>query len=274
MAQPSNPPLTGYCVDLLHRGGQALLGETKPVVGEPLTRFVFLHGAWHRSWCWERVRPILVGAGHEVATVDLPGGDPSADVMDYVALIEKAIDAPLNNVVLVAHSAAGLAASVVARRLALRELVLVTAFLPKPGVSVLDRIASGEPMLVEPWGKVFAGMPRDEFGGTTLTLDIAEEFFYRDCSVDDIRATVLPRLEVERATKLFSEPIPLPEKRLTPSRYVVCTADQALSPEWSRAAAGQFCDEVVELDAGHSPFWSKPEELSRLLIESVANESV
>ncbi|BBY25196.1 hypothetical protein MSTO_54010 [Mycobacterium stomatepiae] len=190
--------------------------------------------------------------------------------MDYVAVIEKAIEAPLNNVVLVAHSAAGLAASVVARRLALRELVLVAAFLPQRGVSVNERISGGEGMFVDAWGPVFAGMPRDEFGGTTSTLDIAQEFFYRDCSVDDIRATVLPRLEVERATKLFSEPIPLPEKRLTPSRYVVCTADQALSPEWSREAAGQFCDEVVEIDAGHSPFWSKPDELSRLLIGPAA----
>lgn len=199
-------------------------------------------------------------------TVDLPGGDPSADAMDYVAVIEKAIEPPLNNVVLVAHSAAGLAGSVVARRLALRELVLVTAFLPQHGISVLERIAGGERILVDAWGEVYAAMPRDQFGATTLTPEIAEEFFYQDCPADDIRTTVLPRLAVERATKLFSDPIPLPDKRLTPSRYVVCTADRALSPEWSRAAAEQFCDEVVEIDAGHSPFWSKPEELCRLLI--------
>ncbi|WAC92956.1 alpha/beta fold hydrolase [Mycobacterium sp. Aquia_213] len=230
-----------------------------------MTKFVFAHGSWHGSWCWERVRPILVGAGHEVATVDLPSGDPSADVMDYVAAIEKSIEPPLNSVVLVAHSSAGIAASVAARRMALRELVLVAAFLPQRGVSVLERIAGGEPMLVDAWAQVFAGMPRDEFGGTALTAAIAEEFFYQDCPADDVSSTVLPHLTVERATKLFSEPIPLPEERLTPSRYVVCTADQALSPEWAREAAGQFCDEVVEIDAGHSPFWSKPAELCQLL---------
>jgi pimeloyl-ACP methyl ester carboxylesterase len=185
--------------------------------------------------------------------------------MDYVAVIEKVIEPPLNNVVLVAHSSAGLAGSVVACRLALRELVLVAGFLPQRDISVLDRIAGGERMLVDAWGQVFAGMPRDEFGGTTLTPAIAQEFFYDDCPPDDVRNAVWPRLTLERATKLFSEPIPLPDERLTPSRYVVCTADRALNPQWSRDAAGQFCDEVVEIDAGHSPFWSKPEELCQLL---------
>ncbi|WP_409347620.1 alpha/beta hydrolase [Mycobacterium montefiorense] len=94
---------------------------------------------------------------------------------------------------------------------------------------------------------------------------MAEEFFYHDCAPDDVRSTVLPRLTTERATRLFSEPIPLPDERLTRSRYVVCTADCALNPEWARQAAGQFCDEVVEFDAGHSPFWSKPDELCHLL---------
>ena len=230
-----------------------------------MTKFVFVHGSWHGSWCWERVRPILVGAGHEVATVDVPEGDPTAHVMDYVAVIEKAIEPPLNNVVLVAHSSAGLAASVVARRLALRELVLVAAFLPQPGISVDERIGRGERMLQDPLVPALAALPQDELGGTTLPASVAQEFFYDDCSTDDVRATVLPRLTTHRATKLFSEPTPLPHERLTRSSYLVCTVDRALNPEWAREAAEQVCDEVVEIDAGHSPFWSKPDELCQLL---------
>jgi pimeloyl-ACP methyl ester carboxylesterase len=234
-----------------------------------LTKFVLAHGSWHGSWCWERVRPILVEAGHEVVTVDLPSGNPSADVMDYVAVIEKAIEPPLNSVVLVAHSSAGIAASVVARRLALGKVVLVAGFLPRRDISILERIAGGEPMLVDAWGQVFAGMPRDEFGGTTLAPAIAEEFFYKDCPPDDVRSSVVPRLALERATKLFSEPTPMPDERLTRSRYVVCTADRALNPQWAREAAEQVCDEVVEIDAGHSPFWSKPAELCQLLTQLI-----
>jgi pimeloyl-ACP methyl ester carboxylesterase len=51
----------------------------------------------------------------------------------------------------------------------------------------------------------------------------------------------------------------------TPSRYVVCTGDGTLNPQWMREAAEQFCDEVVEFDSGHSPFWSKPDEFCQLL---------
>jgi pimeloyl-ACP methyl ester carboxylesterase len=51
----------------------------------------------------------------------------------------------------------------------------------------------------------------------------------------------------------------------TPSRYVVCTGDRTLNPQWMREAAEQFCDEVVEFDSGHSPFWSKPDEFCQLL---------
>ncbi|WP_264993004.1 hypothetical protein, partial [Mycobacterium montefiorense] len=93
----------------------------------------------------------------------------------------------------------------------------MAAFLPRRAVSVLERIADGERMLLDAWGQAFAGMSRDEFGGTTLTPAIAEEFFYHDCAPDDVRSTVLPRLTTERATRLFSEPIPLPDERLTQS---------------------------------------------------------
>jgi hypothetical protein len=46
---------------------------------------------------------------------------------------------------------------------------------------------------------------------------------------------------------MFSEPSPLPVERLTRSRYVVCTADRTLNPQWMRKAAEQFCDEVAEV---------------------------
>jgi len=42
--------------------------------------FVLVHGAWHGSWCWERVVSELEGRGHRALTVDLPIGDASAGV--------------------------------------------------------------------------------------------------------------------------------------------------------------------------------------------------
>ncbi|MEZ4572354.1 MAG: hypothetical protein R2849_18965 [Thermomicrobiales bacterium] len=38
-----------------------------------MATFVLVAGAWHGGWCWQRVRPLLREAGHEVYTPTLPG---------------------------------------------------------------------------------------------------------------------------------------------------------------------------------------------------------
>lgn len=38
-----------------------------------MTAFVLVHGSWHGAWCWDRVKQRLVGNGHEVDAVTLPG---------------------------------------------------------------------------------------------------------------------------------------------------------------------------------------------------------
>ena len=38
-----------------------------------MATFVLVHGAWHGSWCWQRVRAALQTTGHEVFTPTLTG---------------------------------------------------------------------------------------------------------------------------------------------------------------------------------------------------------
>jgi len=38
-----------------------------------MASFVLVHGAWHGSWCWKRVRKALQAAGREVFTPTLTG---------------------------------------------------------------------------------------------------------------------------------------------------------------------------------------------------------
>lgn len=33
-----------------------------------MATFVLVHGAWHGSWCWKRVRTALQRQGHDVFT--------------------------------------------------------------------------------------------------------------------------------------------------------------------------------------------------------------
>src|SRR5438270_610225 len=41
-----------------------------------LPSVVLVHGAWHGSWCWETVLPLLAEQGLDVRTVDLPSTGP------------------------------------------------------------------------------------------------------------------------------------------------------------------------------------------------------
>jgi pimeloyl-ACP methyl ester carboxylesterase len=43
-----------------------------------LGTFAVVHGAWHGSWRWERLTPLLEELGHRVVVVDLPSEDPTA----------------------------------------------------------------------------------------------------------------------------------------------------------------------------------------------------
>ena len=35
--------------------------------------FLLIHGAWHGGWCWDRVVPLLEGAGHKTHAPTLSG---------------------------------------------------------------------------------------------------------------------------------------------------------------------------------------------------------
>jgi pimeloyl-ACP methyl ester carboxylesterase len=113
-----------------------------------LATFVLVHGAWHGSWCWKRVRNALQAAGHEVFTPTLtglgershlssPGINLSTHISDVVNLIKWE---ELSNVVLCAHSYGGCVISGVAQQLndSIRALVYVDAFVLKDGESFMD----------------------------------------------------------------------------------------------------------------------------------------
>lgn len=56
-----------------------------------MTTIILVHGAWHGSWCWGRVVPLLETRGLAVRAVDLPsvgakasaGTNVSADGLRY-----------------------------------------------------------------------------------------------------------------------------------------------------------------------------------------------
>src|SRR5215831_13051241 len=92
------------------------------------TTFVLVHGAWHGSWCWKRVRRRLQQLGHEVFTPTLTGvGERSHLLSRNVDLQTQTLDVlnliqweELNDFVLCGHSYGGMVISGVADRITRR----------------------------------------------------------------------------------------------------------------------------------------------------------
>jgi pimeloyl-ACP methyl ester carboxylesterase len=113
-----------------------------------MATFVLVHGAWHGSWCWARVRRALAERGHLVFTPTLtgvgershllsPGVDLQAHVDDVANLIRWE---ELDRVVLCGHSYGGGVISGVAEALPDRiaALVYLDAFLLEDGECLHD----------------------------------------------------------------------------------------------------------------------------------------
>jgi pimeloyl-ACP methyl ester carboxylesterase len=85
-----------------------------------MSTYVLIHGSWHAAWCWYKIIPRLQSASHKVIAPDMPahGRDwrsPGPITMqDYVDTITKVLDEQDEPVVLVAHSRAGLQATLAA----------------------------------------------------------------------------------------------------------------------------------------------------------------
>ena len=135
-------------IDPMAAGGDV----TSPV---PST-YVVVHGAWGGGWAWGAVDSMLTSAGHRVSRPTLTGlgervhlATPETDLETHVTdVVNHLVFERLHDVVLVGHSYGGMVAVGVADRVPerIRRVVLLDAFLPEDGESVVDavRAAGGE----------------------------------------------------------------------------------------------------------------------------------
>ena len=241
-----------------------------------MTTFVLVHGASHGSWCWDKVVPLLAAQGHEAIAVDLPGNTygefdiPVGEVTlqsyaDHVCKVLDELDEP---VVLVGHSLGGLTItqSAECRPDKVSTLVYLTALLLEDG-QAMRPTESRDP------GAVMSALERDSW---TVSEDLAtivfnedtlRKRFYNDCTDDDFAWAKTMLVPQPSGPLMDTISTTLGKYGTVNKVYIECVLDGALSLLYQREMqANVFCERIITMNTGHSPFLSAPKELAMHLM--------
>jgi pimeloyl-ACP methyl ester carboxylesterase len=222
--------------------------------------YILVHGGWGGSWSWRDVGKELSRRDVPWTALDLPSSTRGAHPNTYLAddareVIEVAkLDGP---VVLVGHSYGGAVVVEAADQVPnLERIVYIAALVPTLGQSPSE--AKEE---VDIMTRLDDAIERD---GDFLMLNplLAHAALYQDCK-EKVAAWAVSQLTPQTVASFRSPRSSFDVE--VPSRYILCTDDNALDPTLQKIMSAR-CTEVVTLESDHSPFLSRPGVLTDLLV--------
>lgn len=232
-----------------------------------LARYILIHGAWSGSWVWEKVVPMLQKRGHEVEAIDLPKyGDvfnEDITLQTYVDKVCENIDHIPESVILVGHSMAGAVITQVAelRPKKVKSLVYVAAFLIRNNESISNISDKDTTSLVS---ESLVPFPNEGYG--VIKPELAEDTFYGNCTKED--AEMAKSRMVKQPLSPLNAPVQTTAENFgsVPRYYIECLQDKTITIEYQQMMYTNLpCEKVFTLDTDHSPFLSKPKELTSIL---------
>jgi pimeloyl-ACP methyl ester carboxylesterase len=223
---------------------------------------IFVHGACVRdaAWWWSKMTEPLADHGIATAVVPLPScgeaGEILGDLYDDVDACRSAIAEADEPVVLCGHSYGGMIITEAGLDDRVTQLLYVVSVMPDAGQSQAD-IVGAEPA---PWLA-----PSDD-GTVGVAPGMIRELFLQDCD------EVTTEQALSRLTRQSLTPFTQPPRQIAwqhkPATYIVCTADLAIpaAAQRRRVRAGT---RVVEFDAGHHPFLSRPDAFALTIATAI-----
>ena len=228
-----------------------------------MATFVLVHGAYQGGWIWKPVATRLRAAGHTVYTPTLDGcAERAAQVRPGITVATHAQEIAqflfhedVRDVVLAGTSAGGMVIQKAAEqaRDRIARLAFVDALALLPGERVDGIVKRPAPNRV---GELTTGPSRED----------AANRMFKDLE-PVIKAWALERLTQHPIAALEA---PMVETTFWDQKWngLVVRCTQAVNPpeHHQRRTADKLGAKYVELDTGHYPMLSAPDELTRLLL--------
>jgi pimeloyl-ACP methyl ester carboxylesterase len=208
-----------------------------------------------------------------VHTPDLPGHGRNHEDPDRLTLARyatwltdfiKSLNEP---VILAGHSMAGLVISQAAenRPDLIQRLVYLSAYLPGNRQSLFDLIAANHQAIDPAPIESIMTMSQDN-RRCGIPAEQIKSLFYNRCPPS--RSHLIPSEFPEEAALPLSGKVRLTPENYgrIPRTYISCLDDQVIPVTHQRQMLRTIhCDEMIQLDADHSPFLSCPDMLAALL---------
>jgi pimeloyl-ACP methyl ester carboxylesterase len=231
-----------------------------------MSAFVLVHGAWHGTWCWQRVRKALQSRGHDVFTPALTGVADRSHLLSPQVDLETHINDVINlirwedlsDVVLCGHSYGGCVISGVADRIPDRigALVYLDAFVLEHGQSLHDALPvemrNGQ---IEAARKTGEGWKTPPIPAEVFNVNAKDrDWVNRQCTVQPLAT--------------FQQPL-----RLTGAIGGIKNVTYILANGWGPSPFPPFYEQAkargwktVTLECGHDVMLDLPEELAKELM--------
>lgn len=235
-------------------------------VGTPhSTPLLFVHGAWHASWCWEEhFLDDFAARGYSVAALDLRGHGESpargrlkttriSDYVDDVAEVAQSFDTPP---VVIGHSMGGLVVQKYLEKHAAPGGVLVASVPPRGVIGVTLDIAQHR----------FGAFAKANLTWSLLPLvkdpQVARELFYSE-HLDEATALDYASRVQDEAYLAFLDMLvlnlPKPKRVSAPMLVLGGELDTIFPPKDAQATARAYNTEPAMFDAAHNlmlePVW-------------------